>query len=35
MKENNEDIRGFMFLNKYLDIYEYIEDPDSNELDVD
>ena len=33
LKEQNNETQAFMFFNRYLDIYDYIEDPDNNFLD--
>lgn len=33
LKETGNEIQAFMFLNRYLDIYDYIEDPQNNYLE--
>ena len=33
LKESGREILGHFFLNKYLDIYDLIDDPDSNTMD--
>ena len=33
LRDNEDDIQAFMFLNRYLDIFYVIEDPENNSLD--